>query len=608
MAENKALEQLRATSEAELRKKLGTGPKVAETEGLAELPFGEAGPAMGGDFAEAIIVVDREKRPALVVRNNTFEQPTSASWKTLLNANKVRLERAIRSVGRLELENHPTFPYVGTAWMLGSRGLAITNRHVAKEFAVKKSSGYVFLKSGGSMLQARVDFREEFNVSARKEVAIEKVLFISEDGDQHPDLAIVKLASGSTLPDPIPLLEGSPKKDQAVVVIGYPASDPRNPASAQATVFGDVFEVKRLSPGFVTQQANGFIFQHDCSTLGGNSGSMVVDIETGEAVGLHFGGRFRQANFAVTAAQIKQVLRKLRVQVAVPDVLSEAAKKKKAPKPKPVNFDDREGYLEDFLGAAAQQSVPLPKPTGDRKNDITKVKGTEDNLLRYTHFSILMSAERRLCHFAAVNIDGQSSRNVRRANDNWSLDPRIPEDAQIGNELYANNDLDRGHMVRRLDPVWGDDFEQANNDTFVYTNSTPQHANLNQKTWNDLEDYVLDNTKAHDLKVCVFTGPVFADDDPVYRDVRLPQQFWKVVTVVNGDTNTLHATAYILSQKDMLNDLEFVFGQFRTYQLPIAVLAEKTQLSFGKLANFDPLKQESVFPIREISRLEEIVL
>jgi endonuclease G len=219
-----------------------------------------------------------------------------------------------------------------------------------------------------------------------------------------------------------------------------------------------------------------------------------------------------------------------------------------------------------------------------------------------------MSAERRLCPFAAVNIDGQSSRNVRRANDNWSLDPRIPQDAQIGNELYVNNDLDRGHMVRRLDPVWGDDFKQANDETFFYTNSTPQHGNLNQKTWNDLEDYVLDNTKAHDLRVCVFTGPVFADDDPVYRDVRLPQQFWKVVTVVNGDTNTLHTTAYILSQKDMLNDLEFVFGQFRTYQLPIAVLEEKTQLSFGKLVNFDPLKQESVFPIREISRLEEVVL
>ena len=42
--------------------------------------------------------------------------------------------------------------------------------------------------------------------------------------------------------------------------------------------------------------------EHDASTLGGNSGSAVIDLETGEAVGLHFAGSYLQANYAVPAS------------------------------------------------------------------------------------------------------------------------------------------------------------------------------------------------------------------------------------------------------------------------------------------------------------------
>jgi DNA/RNA endonuclease G (NUC1) len=65
--------------------------------------------------------------------------------------------------------------------------------------------------------------------------------------------------------------------------------------------------------------------------------------------------------------------------------------------------------------------------------------------------------------------------------------------------------------------VWGSNAEIANDDTFFFTNATPQHARLTQGNWNDLEDHILTNTDAHDLLVDVFRGPVFADDDPEYR-------------------------------------------------------------------------------------------
>ena len=46
--------------------------------------------------------------------------------------------------------------------------------------------------------------------------------------------------------------------------------------------------------------------QHDCSTPGGNSGSVVLDLATGDALGIHFAGRFLEANYAVPAAVIER--------------------------------------------------------------------------------------------------------------------------------------------------------------------------------------------------------------------------------------------------------------------------------------------------------------
>jgi len=39
--------------------------------------------------------------------------------------------------------------------------------------------------------------------------------------------------------------------------------------------------------------------------------------------------------------------------------------------------------------------------------------------------------------------------------DDFRLDPRLPADAQTGEDVYAGNDLDRGHLARRSDLLWG---------------------------------------------------------------------------------------------------------------------------------------------------------
>lgn len=249
------------------------------------------------------------------------------------------------------------------------------------------------------------------------------------------------------------------------------------------------------------------------------------------------------------------------------------------------SYVDRPGYNPDFIG----HSIPLPIDSNKIRDDFLKINDNGEVELRYQNFSVIMSKSRNLAIVTGVNIDGSALENLPRERDVWYFDPRIDKESQYGPELYSNNDLDRGHLVRRLDPVWGPLARVANEDTFHFTNCSPQHKSLNQKTWLDLENYILNNTDLHDLKINVFTGPILRTDDVLYRGkYKIPAEYWKVVSMKKND-GEISATAYIQTQKNLIIDLEFAFGGYKTYQIPISKVENLTGLNFGQLRSFDPL-------------------
>ena len=263
------------------------------------------------------------------------------------------------------------------------------------------------------------------------------------------------------------------------------------------------------------------------------------------------------------------------------------------------------GYDEVFLAIESgggtgggepggEQAVPVPAPRGE-------AAGARIRRLEYVHFTVLLDAGRRLAAATAVNIDGSALLDLGRGDD-WHLDERVAADEQAGPELYARNDLDRGHLVRRRDPVWGDVeiASEANFDSFCYTNAAPQAAVFNQsiELWNGLEDLVLEYASANRLRLSVFTGPVFADDDEPYRGVRIPKQFWKVAAWASE--GRLRASGYLLDQSPQLGGIDLnerqtatdappPLGPFRTFQVPVADLDVLTGLEFGPLVAADVL-------------------
>lgn len=255
------------------------------------------------------------------------------------------------------------------------------------------------------------------------------------------------------------------------------------------------------------------------------------------------------------------------------------------PQTSPDELADREGYDPDFLDG---WNIPLPLGPDDEMLKLRR--GGTGVELKYHHFSSIVSVSRRMPMITAVNIDGtESKRGIPRISI-WSFDGRLDKADQWGDALYDSNALDRGHMVRREDPLWGtvDEAKIANRDTFHFTNSCPQMAGVNQKTWLSLEDYVLSNARAEGLRVTVFTGPFFTDDDLEYRGAKVPLAFWKVVAIVTDDGRP-SATAYKVDQEKALEELEFVYSGYKTYQISIQQVIDATGIDFSALVPYDAM-------------------
>jgi len=265
----------------------------------------------GPGTTQAELIVLKVGRPVLTVKDNSFDTaPLAANepsmwWQGRLDDARHRIVKNIPAVGRINLRNDPTYTWVGTGWLVGS-DVVVTNRHVADKFATRNADGTYSMRRNFSKqrILPSIDFRMESESDAINEFPIEMVLHIEEpDG---PDIALLRLttagaSAGAQLTDPVLLSDLAPTPQTLVGVIGYPGRNSQIPdLDLVRNIFGDIYDVKRLAPGAI-MSAGEIVVEHDASTLGGNSGSLVFELATGKAVGLHFAGCSRTANYAVPA-------------------------------------------------------------------------------------------------------------------------------------------------------------------------------------------------------------------------------------------------------------------------------------------------------------------
>lgn len=624
----------------------------APLEGLADVPWAEAvdaevaadavrrlgrGESVTLEQTDAIeaIVLPKE-RPVVDIVGDTYAASPAPFQHFDAPAARATIGAAIKAVGRVEIPDHAWRPYAGTGFLVGD-GLLMTNRHVAELFAQGLGREELAFITGQT---AAIDFLRERDRPETRLFRIASVLMI------HPywDMALVA-AEGLEQMTPLTLSVEHPEDLllRDVAVIGYPALDDRNNVELQNRIFGGRFNIKRLQPGKLRERSEILSFKHnvsavthDSSTLGGNSGSAVIDVQTGTVVGLHFAGRYLEANFAVPTYDLALDRRVVDAGVVFAAAVAGAggplpsdsywtdadpggSLRTPAPPATPadagvealvepfrdLDFSNREGYQDDFLGL----QVPLPDVL-----DTSVVSKLDDgsHVVPYGHFSLVMEKNRRLALFTASNVDADPARKkpesgrdyTRRGltglsendHEKWFTDPRLPALHQLPDRFFDKDraSFDKGHIVRREDVAWGDSFDEVrrgNGDTYHVTNCSPQIASFNRSglhgRWGELENLILKQAKSE--RYALFAGPVMRDDDVIFQGVdddgttrvKIPRQFWKIVVARTGDE--LQSFAFVLDQdlsgvvleNIAVDPLEFAVDEaWRTRMISVADLEQ----------------------------------
>ncbi|MDR7113748.1 V8-like Glu-specific endopeptidase [Microbacterium trichothecenolyticum] len=232
------------------------------------------------------------ERPALFIKDGSFVAPDSR-WR-VLDRYRAALELAIAAVGRIEYTRRTGEVQLGTGFLIAPN-LIMTNRHVVEDLARFNGSSWV-VKPG---LRPRIDFRQEEMSSAEDQHEIQEVRYVSGDRDA----AVLSIApftdDGRASPAPVRFSKDvRARKDRLVAAIGYPDGGKGAEATLERAMFADRFGVKRIQPGRILWSRSP-VFAHDCSSTVGSSGSCIVTISNGSAVGLHYRGVAGVENLAV---------------------------------------------------------------------------------------------------------------------------------------------------------------------------------------------------------------------------------------------------------------------------------------------------------------------
>lgn len=264
------------------------------------------------------------------------------------------------------------------------------------------------------------------------------------------------------------------------------------------------------------------------------------------------------------------------------------------------------GYNPAFLGP----DIAFPALSLADQNDAFQL--SDSPYLHYMHFSLALSKSRRLAYWVAWNIDG-SRLNQKVKRKRFRLDKRVSSEYQVDNKFYKKNILDRGHLARHEDVVWGDDeeAEQASSDSFLFTNIAPQAEDFNQSKqgglWGELENAALEVTL--NQRMSCFAGPIFQDNDRLYgtekNQIRIPSKFFKILVYKKSDQLT--TKAFVLSQvldKLVPRGLE----KFAVFEKTISDIEASTFLTFPDIVK---KRQRSTVrglapPDRPIESLSEI--
>lgn len=197
------------------------------------------------------------------------------------------------------------------------------------------------------------------------------------------------------------------------------------------------------------------------------------------------------------------------------------------------------------------------------------IKATESQIIEHTGYTVSYNSMLRNPNWVAYELTAAEVEGTEPRDSKFIPDPDVQGAQAIDND-YKRSGWDRGHLAPAADMKWS---EQAMEESFYFSNISPQNNNLNRGVWKSIEELTRENAKRYG-KLYVVTGPVFKSHKGKgtigENRIVIPDAFYKVLLI---DDNGYKGIGFYC---------ENVAGKkkLKTYARSIDAIEEITKIDF----------------------------
>ena len=236
--------------------------------------------------------------------------------------------------------------------------------------------------------------------------------------------------------------------------------------------------------------------------------------------------------------------------------------------------DDNETNASNF----ATGIVELPA-LRNGANDVFITHSTTFNGQKVTSFSMEYDKSKKHSRWIAFRFDNQTKQqNVSRSDEPFDADPAIGSQYQRVQADFGKQGYDRGHLCASADRLYS---REVNEQTFYYTNMSPQRNKFNTGIWLTLEGQVQSwgrSCTSSDTLYVVKGGTIDKEEQIrgyISNDLSkpIPKYYYMALLFKKGDS--FKAIAFWMEHTDTPKSTKLV-----DYALSIDELEEKTGIDF----------------------------
>ncbi|MDB4835300.1 DNA/RNA non-specific endonuclease [Cyclobacteriaceae bacterium] len=193
-------------------------------------------------------------------------------------------------------------------------------------------------------------------------------------------------------------------------------------------------------------------------------------------------------------------------------------------------------------------------------------------VVTHQYYTLSYVEEHEQAEWVAYKLNTTFTGGGAKRNRSFYYDPSVTTRSASASD-YKYSGYDRGHLLPAADRKLS---KEAMRETFLMSNISPQHPDLNRRAWRELEEQIRDNLQYYD-SLYIVTGPVFSGNEQKIgkNEVTVPSHFYKIIVYY---TDKMCTTAYLMPNEPVqhvlpehlvtIDSLESLTGIDFFYQLP----------------------------------------